>query len=532
MAQVSVGLDLGQDTVKRVRLRSTFRQVEVLDATSVPLPRDERPYPERLAEALTSLFGAGGEEQLVTTGLPGDAVSLRLLRLPFADPRRIQQTIGYELEGQIPFGLDEVVYDYRVVDRPADGGVRMLVAVCQQARLSQWMDLLKAARLDPRLLGADCLAYGSLLDLLPALEGDEPQASAAGSGLIVDIGHRMTNLCFLGPDGVEFARSLSGGGQDATARLAEAFKLDETRAEDGKRRAGYLEVGGEAAGTPEQVMVSDALRKAVDALVRELRQTLGSHRSLTGRTTRRIFLCGGGARLQNLDRYLSAELGLPVSRLEASQLELPGAKRLAEGEAAGTDWTKALALALQAHQGGRNGWLNLRQGAFAFKGDFAQMRGVALTSVVAVIILVLLGLGNALVQWLGMRSTDQALDERIREVTQAILGKPYDNIDVALSIIKEKTSPEADPLPQVTALANLRQIHERLPAEVKVRLKDVTISPKKIRLEGFTDSFESVERMKAELEKEKCFTKVEPGRTRKTKDESEVEFELTIVGGC
>ncbi|HOX45268.1 MAG TPA: pilus assembly protein PilM [Myxococcota bacterium] len=532
MAQVSVGLDLGQDTVKRVRLRSTFRQVEVLDATSVPLPRDARPYPERLAEALGALVGPGADAQLVATGLPGDAVSLRLLQLPFADTRRIQQTIGYELEGQIPFGLDEVVFDYRVVDRPADGGARLLVAICQQARLGQWMELLQAARVDPRLLGADSLAYGSLMDLLPAAGAGGAPAAEGGSSLIVDIGLRMTNLCFLGPEGVEFARSLSGGGQEATARLAEAFKLDESRAEDGKRRAGYLEVGGETAGSPEQVMVSDALRKAVDGLVREIRQTLGSHRNLTGRETARVFLCGGGARLQNLDRYLAGELGLPVSRLEASQLELPGAGRLAEGEAVGTDWTKALALALQAHQGGRHGWLNLRKGAFAFKGDFAQMRGVALTSVVAVLILVLLGLGNAVVQWLGLRSTDQALDGRIREVTQAILGKPYDNIDVALSIIKEKTSPEADLLPRVTALANLRQIHERLPAEVKVRLKDVNISPKKIRLEGYTDSFESVERMKAELEKEKCFTKVEPGRTRRTKDESEVEFELTIVGGC
>jgi len=529
MAQVSIGLDLGQDSVKRVRLRSTFRQVEVMDATSVPLPRDERPYSERLIEALGALFGAKAAAQLVATALPGDAVSLRLLRLPFSDPRRIQQTVGYELEGQIPFGLDEVVFDHRVVDRPAEGGVRLLVAVCQHSRLKQWMDTFAAAHLDPRLLGADSLAYGSLLELLPEAPAAE---GVAGSSLVLDIGHRLTNLCFLGLDGVELARSLSGGGLDATLRLAEAFGLDEARAEDGKRRGAQLEVAGEAASSPEAVLVSDALRKAVDGLVREIRQTLGNHRSLTGRPVTRVWLCGGGARLGNLDRYLAAELGLEVERLEPGVLELPGVAHLAEGQAADTDWTKALALALQAHQGGRLGWLNLRQGPFAFKGDFAQMRGVFATSAAALAILVVLGLGNAVVQWLGLRSTDQALDARVREVTQSILGKPYDNIDVALSIIKEKTSPEANLLPQVTALANLRQIHERMPPDLKVRLKDVNISPKKIRLEGFTDSYESFERLKAELEKEKCFTKVEPGRTRKTKDESEVEFELTIVGGC
>jgi general secretion pathway protein L len=528
MAQLTVGLDLGQDSIKRVRLRSSFRQVEVVDATCVPLPRDERPYLERLAEALEALRARNGQASLLATGLPGDAVSLRLLRLPFSDPRRIQQTIGYELEGQIPFGLDEVVFDQRVVERPAEGGVRLLVAVCQIERLAEWMTVLTTAGLDPRLLGADSLAYGSLAELLPAAPGEaEP-----GSALLVDLGHRMTSLCFLGADGVELARSLSGGGQDATLRLAEAFRVDANEAEDGKRRAAFLEVDGQPASSPEQVLVSDAYRRSLDGLVREIRQTLGNHRSLFQRPVRRIWLCGGGARARNLDRYLAAELDLPVERLDVARLPLPGAERLGDGEAAGTDWTKALALALQAHQGGRHGWLNLRKGPFAFKGDFAQWRGVVTTSVATLIILVVLAVGNALVEFFSLRSTDQALDGRIREVTQAILGKPYDNLDVALSIIKEKTSPESDPLPQVSALDNLRQVHERLPADMKVRLKDVNISPKKIRIEGFTDSYESVERMKAALEKERCFTKVETGRTRKTKDETEVEFELTIVGGC
>ena len=47
---------------------------------------------------------------------------------------------------------------------------------------------------------------------------------------IVDIGHRLTSVCVLGPQGVEFGRTLSGGGADMTARLAAAFKVDRSEA--------------------------------------------------------------------------------------------------------------------------------------------------------------------------------------------------------------------------------------------------------------------------------------------------------------
>jgi hypothetical protein len=118
------------------------------------------------------------------------------------------------------------------------------------------------------------------------------------------------------------------------------------------------------------------------------------------------------------------------------------------------------------------------------------------------------------------------------EVTKSLLGKSYDNPEIALSIIKEKTSPGADPLPRVTALDVMRELHGRLPADMKVRLKDIDIMPKKIEVKGFTDTFESVDKIKKALEGYQCFSEIQKGRTRKTADGSEIEFEMTIVFSC
>jgi len=525
MAQLTVGLDLGNESIKRVRLRSSFRNFEVVDFTRIPVAQDERPYLERLQEALLQLESVS-QMDLVATALPGDVVSIRVLSLPFSDRKRIEQTMRFELESQIPFSLDEIVFDYLNAGQTPDGGSRLLVALCQTDRLGDWLDVLREAEIDPRLIGPESLSYSSLLEMLPAA-GDE-EASIA----VLDVGHRLSSLCINGPQGIEFARTLSGGGREVTGQLAETFKVDMDRAEEGKLRGSFVESSRQGASSPEQVVISDAIRRATAALIRELRQTLTAHRSLTQRPLSKIWLCGGGAAIDNFDDYLCEELNVEVERIQAEHFELPGIQSLAEEEDDPGAWAKALGLALQAHQGGRRGWLNLRKGPFAFRGDFEIVRGKVVHVIVALLILVFLAIGQATTHFISLSSTNKVMNKRVKEITQSILGKPYDDLVIAMSIMKEKISPETDPLPRVTAVDVLREIHESIPEEVNLRMKDINISPKRIQVSAFTDSFKSVERIRSSLEDYECFTEIQTGKTQKTADGSEVEFRFTIVFGC
>lgn len=526
MAQFTIGLDLGHYAVKRVRLRSSFRAVELVDFEQVPVPQDERPQRERLTEALSGL-GGWNPQDLVATALPGNEVTMRMLKLPFADRKRIAQTIGFELASQVPFHLDEVVFDYQPVGAAADGGSLVMVALCPQERLGRWLETLAAAGVDPRLLGADPLAASSLAEWL--LSAQHPDDCVA----VLDIGHSLSSLLVIEHQGPRFARSLSGGGELVTRQLCQAFAIDAERAEAGKRRGLFVESRTRSVDDPEQVPVSDAVRQGLAPLVREIRQSLAAHRSLSPRQPRCLWLCGAGARIDNLDVYLGEELGVEVKFIQPEQIELPGKDRLADAHGATSPtWTKALGLALQAHMGGRRGWLNLRRGSYAFKGDFELLRGKLMQVAVAVVILVILAAGNISVRWLSLSSAAATMQKRMNEITRTILGKAYQDVDVALSVMKEKISPATDPLPHVTAVDVLREIHKRIPGDVKARLKDVNISPKRIQMTGFTESFESVEKIRTELEKYRCFSDIQTGKTQKTSKGDEVEFRFSIAFAC
>ena len=526
MAQLTVGLDLGCESIKRVRLSSSFRTVEVVDFTRIPVPGDDRQRPERVAEALQQLEGTDRPTDLVATGLPGDEVAIHLLTLPFSDRKRIAQTIGLELESQIPFSLDQVVFDYLQIGQTDTGGSRLLLAFCQLERMARWLEAYNSAGLDPRLIGPDSLAYTTLVDYLSPPQEDRAVA-------VVDIGHRLTSLCIIGPDGAEFARTISGGGLDLTNRMAEAFKVDAAKAEAGKRRSGFVESDGRTATTPEQALISDAVKRATSSIIRELRQTFSTHYSAAKLPIKKIWLCGGGAAVENLDWHLSGELDVEVERIRAEHFDLPGVEHLENGDPEnGNTWVKALGLALHAHQGGRRDFLNLRKGPFSHKGDFEIMRGKVVHVAVALLILAFLAIGHAVTSYLSLSSAESKLNARMKETTKAIIGREINDPEVAVSIIKDRLSPEGDLLPRYTALDVLREVHKLIPDDLDLKMKYVKISPKKIQIGGLTDSFGSAEKIRASLSKYECFNEVRTGKTRKTKEEDKVEFELTIVFGC
>src|ERR1700722_4424989 len=127
MALRILGIDLGTSSVKVSELRSSFRSLELVSLKRAPVttedPRRAPALSEQLA-ALSSLVEGGGRPDVVVVALPGAGAATHRLSLPFADLRRLEQTLGFEVEGQIPFDLADVRYDYEVLSqRSARGGV-------------------------------------------------------------------------------------------------------------------------------------------------------------------------------------------------------------------------------------------------------------------------------------------------------------------------------------------------------------------------------------------------------------------------
>ncbi|HEY6004732.1 MAG TPA: pilus assembly protein PilM, partial [Anaeromyxobacter sp.] len=162
MAQRILGLDLGAHEVKAVLLESAFRGFAVAGTGRAPVAAGEAPLAERQGAATRELLAAAGFAfDAAVVAFPGAGGSSVVVTLPFTDPRRIEQTVGFEVEGQIPFDLADVAWDWQPLGT-RDGKTDLLVAVVRQEELAAVVAALAGAGVDPRAVLPAAPTYAAL----------------------------------------------------------------------------------------------------------------------------------------------------------------------------------------------------------------------------------------------------------------------------------------------------------------------------------------------------------------------------------
>jgi Tfp pilus assembly PilM family ATPase len=128
MAHTVCGIDLGAYSIKLAFLEAGFRATTLRGFEEVPVPAGEAPLVERQLAALREGLARAPGEVTPYLAIPGDQLSVRVLELPFSDPRKIDQVVGYELEGQIVHAIEDVVFDHLVVGQRPEGATVVAVA--------------------------------------------------------------------------------------------------------------------------------------------------------------------------------------------------------------------------------------------------------------------------------------------------------------------------------------------------------------------------------------------------------------------
>ncbi|MDZ8117961.1 pilus assembly protein PilM [Pontiella agarivorans] len=142
--------------------------------------------------------------------IEGPSVFSRLVRLPKVGRERVPQTIRHEAVQNIPFPIDDVVWDAHVVDPDSDGPEVLLVA----AKAELIDGLVHAVKANGLVIERITAAPVALANLAHACCG------TSGPMLLVDGDTVSTNLVFI--DGRRaFFRSLPVSGADALRRQQE-----------------------------------------------------------------------------------------------------------------------------------------------------------------------------------------------------------------------------------------------------------------------------------------------------------------------
>ncbi|HET6279505.1 MAG TPA: pilus assembly protein PilM [Polyangia bacterium] len=529
MSHTICGIDLGSFSVKFVLLDVGFRSTNLRGLLETAVPSGDAPLLERQALAVRAGLAEVPGEAIPFFAVPGDQLSIRLLDLPFTDARKIDQVVGYELEGQIVHPLEDVVFDHLVV-RTTDEGSTVLAAAAKRDDVAGLIAALEAQGAHPRALYAAPVVYRRLV---PA----DPDAADGGTcDAVVDLGHHRTNLCIIRDGQPLHARTITRGGFHLTNAIALAFEADLDRAEQAKRSESHLVTAAHPARSPIEAKLDSVLREALAPLVRDIRQTLASFRAMSKAVVGTLLLTGGTARLRGLPEFLESELGIPTRFLpvkpalegRAPALE-PGADQVAD-LADSSAYALAASIALAGSSGSKE--IDLRRGPFLYRASFSILRQRALHIGVLAGALVLAGgldIGAALSN---LGAERRGLDKQLKAATQELFGQPRDDAEAVTQLLKKGFREELAPLPKATAFDLLDQISRRMPAgdKVKLDITELDIRPKKTFIKGTADSASSVDEIAAKLKEIDCYDEVAKGAI--TEVSGAKQFSLTVASKC
>jgi len=236
--------------------------------------------------------------------ISGQAVFARFVKLPPLQSDNVEQLVTFEAQQHVPFPLDEVVWDYELIEGAAEKEA-VIVAIKADA-----LDEINGAVNESGLgtLEVD-VAPMAIFNAFRAAYGhpEEPV-------LLVDIGAKTSNLLYIEGNRF-FTRSVAVGGVSITAAIAKEYQLSFLDAEHQKISNGMVALGsGHTAQLDEAIAaLATVIRNALSRLVAETTRTTSYYRSQHGGSApRRVILAGGGANLPYTLEFFQEKLNLPV----------------------------------------------------------------------------------------------------------------------------------------------------------------------------------------------------------------------------
>lgn len=376
----SVGIDIGSNQVKVVEIQTTskgfqlthFHVKQLSRATGTDLDLEVIEFLREVA----ARYDAASTRFCV--GLRQDRVAVRNKFFNFADRLKIQKTLPFDLEEDVPFSVDNAVFEGKIV-RIVGSGAEVLACAAPKQHVSQLLQLMKDSSIEPQLVSSEGLAFANLFERwnepIPAQAAPAPQLEELGEKperpirVVLNIGHSRTLVCAFEGASLVGVRTILWGGRNIAEAIATKYNLPPTEALKEMEMKAFILTSRQEASYEAKIF-SDLIAKCVRELVRDLQLTMLEFKSEFGGLIQQIQITGGVANIQGLGPYLTQHLEIPVNRIGV--LDLIPNVQFDRDTYTNSRLGVAIGLAMEGLRKPRNPALNFMKNEFARQTSFAK----------------------------------------------------------------------------------------------------------------------------------------------------------------
>lgn len=319
------GIDIGQCALKALRCRAHEKDsnkivVEAFDYIEYPkiLSQPDADRDELIREAIETFLSRNEiKGDRVAMSVPGQSGLARFIKLPPVESKKIPDIVKYEARQQIPFALEDVVWDYQALEGGSqDEGYALETEVglfaMKRDQVSKALAPLEEAGIEVDTIqlaplavyNYTCFDRMNNLEDAPAFDPESPPPSK----VVLSLGADTTDLVITNGYRV-WQRNIPIGGSHFTKALTKELKLTFAKAEHLKRNAKKAE---------DPKAIFQAMRPVFSDLAAEIQRSLGFFMSNNrGAELDEIIALGNPMKLPGLQRFLTQNLDQQVTPVES-----------------------------------------------------------------------------------------------------------------------------------------------------------------------------------------------------------------------
>jgi len=307
-----VGLDIGSRTLKLAEIidtkaGSTLKNFSTISIEPGLIEEGSVRDPEAVSGYIRELFKSTKiKDKNVAISIGGYSVIVKKINVQTMTEDELHETIHFEAEQYIPFDISEVNLDFQILGESEHNPNQMnvLLVAAKKEMVSEYINLMKMAKLHPRIIDVDAFALQNIFNFNYSLE-DENIA-------LIDIGASKTSLNILKDNVSEFMRDVSLGCEQINDKIASTVgcTIEETEA---------IKLGKES-----DLISAQDLKEIVESVVTdwciEIKRALDFfYSTYPEEQIGRIVLSGGGANIKKFLELLAAETSAEVEVINPFQ---------------------------------------------------------------------------------------------------------------------------------------------------------------------------------------------------------------------
>lgn len=268
--------------------------------------KDQDLFPFHMEAVTSTMGGVGIGASQGYCSLSGQFVFTKFVKLPPVQEDQVDQMIGFEAQQNVPFPIDEVVWDYQLLGQAGSMDLEAIIVAIKKDLVEQAASVMGVAKLPLKMMDVAPLA------LINAYRYNYPDVS--DPTLLVDIGAKSTNLIFVEPDKV-FCRVIPIGGHMISQNIANEFQEPFVASELLKKGKGFVGLGGAYADPDDAAAarISKIARGVFSRLHAEVSRSVSFYKNQQkGNAPRQILLAGGTSALAYSDLFFKEKFNMPV----------------------------------------------------------------------------------------------------------------------------------------------------------------------------------------------------------------------------